>query len=251
MPDGVDDYVKMAKLVAEAERAELRHAFNNSMAGRETGRMDVAFVGEAARKIEAEKRRKRLANLTFETALQTLLADPVYRARWERFGTFLATYATVAQTALERAIEASTAAKDALHEALENAHMLNGRPVFETEYGRFVYADSAEIDPGEAGDIVMSGDAVSYEDYQALENRAAEAERAIEDIYAFQEKLDAAEAKRTDPDNPYESPEEMDAEQKLFEQTVPQAIEIVLEETRAVEISGNRPSGLGSLSLRE
>lgn len=247
MPDGVDDYVKMAKLVAEVERTELRDAFNNSMAGRETGRMDVAFVGEAARTIEAEKRRRRLANLTFETALQTLLTDPVYRKRWEEFGTFLETYSNAAQAALARAIEASEAAQAAVQQALENANMLDGKAVFETDDGRYVYADGTEIEPARADQIVPGGDVISYAKYQQRVQAAQEADDAVAEIRRYQKDLTATEERRTNPDNPYKTPQDMDAEQKRLEETAPDKVREQLPKTD-VEIE-SRAVPAGRLNL--
>lgn len=229
MPDGLEDYRDLAARAAETARAELRHAFNNSMAGRETGRIDVAFVGENSRTAEAEKRRKKRAERILETTLQSLLTDPVYRKRWEEFGTFLKTYATAEQTALERAIEASNLAHHAVRQALEDAHTLDGKAVFETDDGRYVYRNGTEVDPNQADRIVRSKEAISYADFLLLEEAARSSDRAVADIRTYQDKLDAVKAKRTNPDNPYKSIEEMGAEQERLERDAPQSVKNAIE----------------------
>lgn len=56
-----DDFTEITKSQEAKARVEFRHAFNHSSAGLETGRMDVAFVGEAAQAETAKTKRKKAA----------------------------------------------------------------------------------------------------------------------------------------------------------------------------------------------
>lgn len=223
-----DDFQDTTKLAEAFERAKVRDDLNNDMAGRETGRIRRVVHDDIGPAVEKRKAQERLERLLAETALQALLADPVYRKRWEDFGTFLETYATAAKSALQQAIETSGLAHHAVREALENAHTLDGKAVFETDDGRYVYRNGIEVDPNNAARIVRNKDAISYADFLLLEAAAQNSDRAITDIRVYKEKLDSAEAKRTDPDNPYKSPEEMEAEQEHLESVVPDAVREVL-----------------------
>ncbi|MEM7664102.1 MAG: hypothetical protein AAF292_17810 [Pseudomonadota bacterium] len=212
--DEIEDFQIAANLAEVFTRAQVTHDLNNDMAGRDTGRQHRVILPGAKDSAEQQKAKERFANLMFEILLQTLLDDPVYKARWELFGDFLATYSAAARTALDRAMDVAQAAHDAVREALHNAHNLDGQPIFDAGEGRFVYADGSEIDLADAERIIWNQKAISHADYLARVKAAKDADRTVTDIQLFQSELVKAEERRTSENNPYKSTEEMDADEQ-------------------------------------
>ena len=247
----LDDFQKVTKLADAFQRAQLDHHLNLDRAGINAGQMVRVRHDNVTITPEQKKAKEGFANLVLELNLRDLLNDPVYRKRWEEFGTFLADYSAAAQTALERAMEIAEAAHEAVERSLENAHRLDGKAVFETDDGRFVYADGAEIAPDAYGRIARNPNANTYAEHLLLIEAAANADAAVAKTKDYQARLNAAEARRHDPDNHYKSTDEMDAEQHRIEETAPDAVQHVLKESAAFEISSNQPSSFGSLNLRE
>ena len=70
----------------------------NDIAGRETGRQKRTFVGEASK--GAESRRARNAIAADLTALDLLLADPIYAARHQEVSNLLSGAEETTETAL-------------------------------------------------------------------------------------------------------------------------------------------------------
>ena len=87
-----DDFTKITRLTEVFEQARVQNDLNNDIAGREVGRMRRVDHGDVGTAIEAKKRRERNDRLLFETALDALMRDPVYRKRHETFGQFLDSY---------------------------------------------------------------------------------------------------------------------------------------------------------------
>lgn len=250
MPDGADDYRRLAELAAEIERAELRHAFNNSMAGRETGRMEVGFVGEAAPLSETQKRRERNEKLLLETALALMLRDPIYRKRYEAFGVFLEDRVDATKTALEQALASSQAAQTALTDLVDGANRLpDGRKVFVTVDGRIVGTDGQEVSADEAAQVIWSQDAPSYEAYLAAKKKAEEAEQTVSALQDYQLQLDQAQDRWENDEAPITS-DEMDALQDALEQSAPEIIQDHLQPNSAEIDAKNNLGKVGSLNLK-
>lgn len=71
----LDHYREIARIAESRLRDEIVHAFNNSMAGREnTGRMEIAFVGELARAETTQSKRKKSAQ-RFLRDIQQIMRD--------------------------------------------------------------------------------------------------------------------------------------------------------------------------------
>ena len=250
MPDGVDDFRRLAELAAEIERAELRHAFNNSMAGRETGRMEIAFVGEAAALSETQKRRERNEKLLLETALALMLRDPVYRKRYEAFGLFLEERVDATKTALEQALASSQAAQTALTDLFDGANRLpDGRKVFVTADGRIVSTDGQEVSADAAAQVIWSQDAPVYEAFLAAKKEAEEVAQTVNALQDYQLQLDQAQDRWKNEEAPI-TPDEMDALQDALEQSAPDIIQDHLQPSDTEVDAKNNLSNVGSLNLK-
>lgn len=247
MPDG--DFNKITRLQEVFERVRVQDDLNNDMAGRVVGRIRRVAHDGAGSVIEAKKRRERIDRLLFETTLDALMRDPVYRKRHEALGQFLDTYTTATETALDQAIAASEMANQALRDALDSASTLNGRAVFVTDDGRIVYADGQEIDPAQAGDVMWRKGAATYEQVIALQNQVETAQKNIEEISGYQTQLDTARKRHQSSDNPFGSAEDMDAEQKRLEDLAPDVVTKAVEAEMTAEAAAPTMVGGGKPSL--
>lgn len=242
-----DDFEDNNRLMAAFDRARVSHELNLDRAGI-TNSGHIARVIHDDVRISPEKRQEkaRFANLMFQLTLQELLEDPVYRERWEKFGSFLATYSKAAQTALERAVELAEAAREAVRSSLNDAHKLDGEAVFETHDGRYVYADGREVAPSAYDRIKRSPNANTHAEHLLLLNAETSANASVSEIKRYQSQLDETERRRRDPENHYKSPEEMDAEQKRLEEIAPQAVKQAIE---AAPVQNTQRVPAGSINL--
>ncbi len=223
-----DDFEHLERLSAVFHRAQVLEDLNNDMAGRETGRIRRVVHDDVGERVEERKRQQRQDNFLIETALDTMLRDPVYRARYEAFGAFLDTYETATQTALEQATELSDAAQATLTTLSEAASTLDGQPVFVTEDARIVDADGREIDTTDAERVIWREGAPGYEEYAAAKDAAEDAKRVVEDIEAYQAELEAARQRWVDKDDPM-TKDEMDALEDQLKRDAPDFVSKIAE----------------------
>ncbi len=244
-----DDFEHLERLSAVFRRAQVLDDLNNDMAGRETGRIRRVVHGDVGERVEERKRQQRQDSLLIETALDAMLRDPVYRARYEAFGAFLDTYETATQTALERAAELSDAAQATLTTLSEAASTLDGQPVFVSEDARIVDADGLDIDPADAERVIWREGAPGYEEYATAKDAAEDAKQTLEDIEAYQAELDDARQRWADEDAPM-TKDEMDALEKDLKESAPEMVRRIEREVTHSADSKTNLEDVGALSLK-
>ena len=79
-----EDFREIAERANAEYRAEVTRAYGNEIAGREAGRMKRHLPGEAS--LEAAQKRRDKDARRMMSALEQLLLDPIYRAKYEAFG---------------------------------------------------------------------------------------------------------------------------------------------------------------------
>ncbi|MEO0624673.1 MAG: hypothetical protein AAFU49_24210 [Pseudomonadota bacterium] len=218
MTETRDEFRRKAEDGAAAKRLLDRADLNLELAGLVTGRVRRFLLGDAALTPEARAKKARRDRIVYETALEMMLADPAYRARYEAFGKMLSLHETSAQQALDAALAELEAAEADLEVLQDKANTLpDGRRVYRTEDGRIVDENGQVIDDTDAAGIVWKDGAPSYQDYLMAKNRADAARQRADAIRRYQvDVLGPARNRWEDPDRPI-TPGEMDDWQRRIE----------------------------------
>lgn len=173
----------------------------NEIAGRDVPRRARFMPGsEHTSEIERKKREER----AFRNYLEQLLADPIYRAKYDGVMDALRKAERATQTALDQIAQAIELAQIAVEDMEDRAARLpDGTAVFKDEDGNVRRADGSIVEDHLVETILWSGEEPSYEEYQAQRERLetltqdeVEVERYRDDV------LGSARDKLTDGDNP-------------------------------------------------
>lgn len=173
----------------------------NEIAGRETGRQARFLPGRS--RMSEQERKEREAR-AFQTQLDLLLQDPIYRAKYEKVMDTLRD--------AERATEAALARLDGLIEDAQStlqdmedraARLPDGTRVFRDADGVVRRKDGSVVDDELAETILWRGDEPSYEDWVAGETQLDDLQGHRRDAEGFQnDVLGSARDRMEDEDNP-------------------------------------------------
>lgn len=160
---------------------------------------------DEARKQRAERARAQQAQL------MVLLANPVYRARYEAVRSALERAQMATERALAEIGKDLAAAEAKLGEIEDGAARLpDGTSVFRDANGVIRDADGNAIPEELAATILWRGNEPGFEAYRSQKNRVARHREALEQVWAYQVSvLGHASDRLTDEDNP-PSLEELD-----------------------------------------
>ncbi len=195
-----EEFRDLTKLAEIQYRAEIAATYGDESAGRETGRMKRHLPGEASPEA-AQKRRDKDARWTM-SALEQMLLDPVYRAKYEAFGVLLSEAETKADNLIEQAEAALAAVKGEISDAIDAAPKLNGKAIFRSADGRVIDEDGNEIPPELSQGIIWPDGAMSAEEFATLLDRRKHAEIRLRGQYNFRTELGEIRNRYNDPDNP-------------------------------------------------
>lgn len=195
-----EDFREIAERADAEYRAEITRAYGDENAGRETGRMKRHLPGEASPEA-AQKRRDEDARRIM-SALEQLLLDPIYRAKYEAFGIFLSEAETKADTLIEQAEIALAAVNAEIADAIDTAPKLNGKAIFRFTDGGVIDEDGNEIPPEQSQGIVWPDGATSAEEFTALLDKRENADTQLRDLYNFRTDLGDLRDRYEDDGNP-------------------------------------------------
>ena len=193
----------------------------NELAGRETGRQERFFPGDE-RSASAE-RKKQGSEQAFRSMLDMLLADPVYRARYEQVMTRLREAEQATEAALDRISNLIGETEDAVRDMEDRAAKLpDGTMVFRDANGVVRRADGSVVEAYLVDTILWSGNEPSYEDYRAQQDRLADLEESRAEVERYRDDvLGPARDRITDASNP-PSLDELDAIMDDIENEMPE-----------------------------
>lgn len=192
----------------DRQQEEVAADYGNEAAGRATGRMKRHLPGEASPEA-AQKRRDEDARRMM-SALEQMLLDPVYRARYEVFGAFLSEAESKADTLIEQAEAALAAINAEVVDAIDAAPKLNGKAIFRFADGRVIDEDGNEIPPELSQGIIWPDGAMSADEFAALLDRREHADTQLRHMYNFRTDLGEIRHRYDDEGNPI-TVDEMDA----------------------------------------
>lgn len=174
----------------------------NELAGRETGRQERFFPGDE--RSPKDQRRKQESEQAVRTALDALLADPVYRARHDEAMSRLRDAEQATEAALDRIARMIGETEDAIRDMEDRAARLpDGTLVFRDAGGVVRRADGSVVDAYLVDTIIWTGNEPSYEDYRAQQDRLAGLEESRVDVERYRDDvLGPARDRLTDHDNP-------------------------------------------------
>ncbi len=161
--------------------------YGNEAAGRETGRMKRHLPGEASPDAAQKRRDEDVRRMM--SALEQLLLDPVYRAKYEAFGVFLSEAETKADNLIEQTEAALAAVKGEIADAIDAAPKLNGKAIFRFADGRVIDEDGNEVPPELSQGIIWPDGAMSADEFAALLDRRDDADTQLSDLYKFRTDL--------------------------------------------------------------
>ena len=173
------------------------------LSGVSTGRQDRFLRGDASRR-NGGAERARAADRAFQTQLDLLLTDPVYRAAYTRVVDLL----DQAQAKLDVAMAAVAATIDRLTDLTEDmetdaARLPDGRAVFLGSDGKLYTADGDCLGPVEDHDIAIPKDAPSWDQFRGARDALRDAKTRMRRYGDIQDDvLTPARDRVSDPDNP-------------------------------------------------
>lgn len=191
--------VDLAKQRDTRDRLE-RDDYNNAIAGRETGRM-MRFGAKSQTEREADARK---AERLFRDALEQMLDDPVYRAKYELLGERLSEAERTADQMLSD-IQATLRVLEREIAEMEDraAKGPDGQPVFKTADGRVVNARGEELAPEIAAGIQWPPNATSAEEYFSAMERYDDLSEGFEEWNSYRtDILGGVRHRHEDRDNP-------------------------------------------------
>lgn len=209
------DFERLVRRAEAERRAELNADLGDEMAGRETGRIKRFLPGEAS--LETQKKRERDVDRQFMSLLDQLLLDPVYRARYEAFGVFLASAETRADRLLDEAEDALSAIREKTESMLDQASRLpDGRRVFRSSDGRVIDEHGQAVSDDDAASVVWRDGAPTAEAYLEARRKERDIQAHLIELQKLRTDLGGVRDRYTDPDNPL-TIQEMDEHQSLIE----------------------------------
>lgn len=173
----------------------------NEIAGRSTGRR-TRFLPDGPGSEEA-KRREREAR-AFQTRLAELLADPIYRAKYETTLNILRDAERAVDAALAQIDTDLVAAQAHLDDLQDRAARLpDGSRVYKDGDGNVRREDGSLVDDVLVDTIIWTGNEPSFEDYRAATDRIDALERDKDAVEGYQnDVLGPSRDRLTDDDNP-------------------------------------------------
>lgn len=173
----------------------------HEMSGTDNGRMK-RFLGENQQSIEAKRKKEEAQEA--QTRLMMLLADPIYRKRYNLVLSRLDQLEQAADRALLDLDEQISEAKANLADIQANAARLpNGTRVYRDAKGAVRREDGSEVDDTLAATIVWRGDEPSYESFVQADATVSKLEEQHSDVTAFRnDTLGNARNRIEDQDNP-------------------------------------------------
>lgn len=152
--------------------------YQDEMAGRETGRQERFFTGEASRRDNPKEKRRRRGGLS---TLERLLLDPIYARAYEQTWDALERLQAAIDAALLRSSE-SVEQLERLVIDLETraARLSDGTPVFASADGGIYAANGRRLSDNEAASLHIPADSPSWEQFRDARH-ALDAARAHRD----------------------------------------------------------------------
>lgn len=195
------------------------------------------------------ERRKDEADRENGDDLLALAATVVSSAQLQHFNESLSEYDAATVAALQRNDEALAAAEERLALLLEGAFVLpDGRRVFRTEDGRYVFDENGQAIPPE---VIEAGDIpdgyTSWEDYDSAADVIRRLVEERRELIEFQEELDEARERANDGDL---TQDELDELMDDLERDMPPAVRAELDnaEGPAPSSAPAAPPGIGDLA---
>lgn len=190
----------------DKRRREDVEDLQNEIAGRETGRR-ARFLPNGPRSEEAE--RKKREERAFQTRLAELLADPIYRAKYETAIRVLNSAEQATEAALAQIDIDLAAAHDNLRDIQDRAARLpDGTRVYRDADGNIRREDGSLVDAVLVDTILWTGDEPSFEAYRDAVGTIEELERAQKEVEGYRDRILGPSRDRImDEDNPPSSDE--------------------------------------------
>lgn len=195
----------------------------NEIAGREVGRRARFLTQNDGRSIE-DRRRKRM-DQAFQSALDMLLLDPVYRARYEAAQNALGRAERATETVLERLASQIDAAEVSLQNLRDRAARLpDGTIVFRDQTGAVRREDGSQVSNTLAATILWTGNEPSYEEFVQSSARLNDLRQDLAEVETYQtDVLGDARHQLDDEENPLDL-DELDAIIDGVESQMPDAV---------------------------
>ncbi len=196
----------------------------HEMSGIDNGRMK-RFLGENQQSIEAK--RKKEAAREAQTRLMMLLADPVYRERYNLVLSRLDQLEQAADRALLTLEEQISEARTNLEDIQANAARLpDGTRVYRDANGAIRREDGSEVDETLAATIVWRGDEPTYESFADSDATVSKLEEEHDEVSGFRnDVLGGARNRIEDHENP-PSLNDLDDILNGIEANIPDAVAI-------------------------
>lgn len=171
--------------------------FNNSMAGRETGRrIRFGYENETPRDIARKEKQKRALE-------RALLLSAKYAALYNETLQNLNNAENAVYDAQIKAHEAVNDAEKALQQALEKANTTEGgTAIFQAADGSVYTQDGQLLKGDELDSITWPDDAPSWEEYQKLQRDLQEKQQFYDLMNSHEQRLGELRAEMEDKDNP-------------------------------------------------
>lgn len=170
----------------DTKRRQDSDDFQNELAGRETGRQQ-RFFPDDDRSPRAE-RKKQGSEQAFRSMLDMLMADPVYRARYEQVMTRLREAEQATEAALDRISDLIAETEDTLQDMEDRAARLpDGTMVVRDANGVVRRADGSVVEAYLVETILWTGNQPSYENYRAQQDRLAGLEESRDEVERYRD----------------------------------------------------------------
>ena len=232
--------VAPSEAARDTKRRQDSDDFQNELAGRETGRQQ-RFFPDDGHSPRAE-RKKQGSEQAFRSMLDMLLADPVYRARYEQVMTRLREAEQATEAALDRIHHLIGETEDTLRDMEDRAAKLpDGTMVFRDANGVVRRSDGSVVEAYLVDTILWTGNEPSYEDYRAHQDRLAGLEESRDEVERYRDDvLGPARDRVTDASDP-PSLDELDAIMDDIENEMPEiARETAPSHAEAAEVESSQ-----------
>lgn len=199
----------------------------NELAGRETGRQERFFPADD--RSPKDQRRKHESEQAVRTALDVLLADPIYRARYDEAMTRLRDAEQTTEAALDRIAQMIGETEETIRDMEDRAARLpDGTMVFRDANGVVRRADSSVVEAYLVDTIIWTGNEPSFEDYRGQQDQLAGLEASRTEVEGYRDNvLGPVRDRITDQDNP----PSLDALDDIIADIESEMPEIVSDET--------------------
>lgn len=182
--DHPDQVLKEQWLAADARQRTGFEDHQNDIGERNSGKIRT-IINENPHS-DSAKGRSRYSDTIEQLTLQALLqSDPDYAQYYHKVDTLLSRAEQLTEAAIERVLQLSLEAEDALQDILDAASTLeDGTKVFMDADGRVRAADGTIIDAAEAEGIVWKPGSPSYEEFTKQRQLTEETQLRLERLQA-------------------------------------------------------------------